>query len=237
MLLIVFLSCLVLQPGPVFASHPLWDGIKLIHAHDSALQKIQCSLPLSDSVPGQGIEVNPEVMEDCGNLEFGPSGTARPSGASGGRVAAYRKRSSSKRSGNSTSGDTARSTSRPVLHASPSGAYCAVHWPESMTYVVLCVNIAPPSPAKVARDPSAVGPVSGATIEVDRGHCLEFAWVGTEDSYLVSTRIVVTVILLSTCPSCLPIAFAPVPDSLSYDVHCRSKLHLKSHLWVSPPQR
>lgn len=171
------------QPGPIVASHPKWGNIKLVHANDCALQKILCALPVSESVPGQGVEVSPEVLEDCGALELGPGGGAGQSASAG---PGLKKRVSSRRSmGSSRSvGDALKSSSRPVLHASPSGAYCAVHWPESMVYIVLCVNITAADPS-VGAGAAESTPQSGATIELERGHCLEFAWVGTEDMYLV----------------------------------------------------
>jgi hypothetical protein len=67
-----------------------------------------------------------------------------------------------------------------------------VHWPESTVYVVIQVGAAVTTPTSPTGGFDAFGTASkpqaastASVIEVDRGHCLEFGWVGTDDSFLV----------------------------------------------------
>jgi hypothetical protein len=61
-------------------------------------------------------------------------------------------------------------TSRPVFRASPSGRYCAVHWPESLYYVVLEM------PAELLSQEGG-GHLSSKMKEIDRGQCLSLGWM------------------------------------------------------------
>lgn len=58
-------------------------------------------------------------------------------------------------------------TSRPIFRPSPSGKYCAVHWPESLYYIVLEML------------PDFMSPSSNGkkTKEIDRGQCTSLGWM------------------------------------------------------------
>lgn len=63
-------------------------------------------------------------------------------------------------------------TSRPIFRASPSGKYCAVHWPESLYYVVL----------EMVPDLMSSNSNGKRTKEVDRGQCTSLGWISTSVS-------------------------------------------------------
>lgn len=145
------------------------------------VQKAQCTAASTgNAAEAVATEVSLEVVEDLGTVELGAAGQVRTSMGSG--TGSWKKRSVSKRSNASGSlgSDAVRSSSRPVFHPSPSGDYCAMHWPESSIYVVLRMSLATNAAAGSAMS------AGGSTVELDRGHCLEFGWVGLDDSYLVS---------------------------------------------------
>jgi hypothetical protein len=85
-------------------------------------------------------------------------------------------------------------TSRPIFRASPSGKYCAVHWPESLYYVVLEMN------QELCSGRAAVS--AAKTREVDRGQCVSLGWMSIpstpEDS---SSGVMQRDLLLIICPS------------------------------------
>lgn len=111
---------------------------------------------------------------------------------------------------------TAIAGSRPFFHPSPDGKYCALVWPDSMLYVVLRVNPVPselfqtnsnnptPKKGKESRRSKTEGtssvditPTNGdiptsafagkGLEEVERGTCLDLAWVGDGDMFLIKT--------------------------------------------------
>lgn len=149
---------------------------------DSTVQKVQCTAgSFGSSTEVVVTEVSLDVVEDLGTVELGAVGQVRTS--MGSNTGSWKKRPGSKRS-NASGGlgsDIVRSSSRPMFYPSPSGDYCAVHWPESTVYVVLRMSL--PTATTAAGGSSGA---AGSTMEIDRGHCLEFGWVGLDDSFLVS---------------------------------------------------
>lgn len=176
-----------MQSGGLCGAHPSWGPIRFTFAHDSCVQKVQL-LPAQQDSAANTQEVHPEVLEENVALELAQA--AAPATNSGTFISPLKRRSSMKRSGG---GSDSKCSSRPVFHASPSGDFCTVHWPESMIYTVFQTNIAPGAGGQEDNfgsfdRPSSASkrPGSGSTTnEVDRGYCLEFGWVGTDNHYLV----------------------------------------------------
>jgi hypothetical protein len=183
-------------------------------ASDNSLQKVLLTPTSLNGEPLQHArtaEVMPEVLEEIAHAEY-PSnsnslgGLQQPSAGSGGML---RRRSSKRISGGAGGGGdttTGRSTSRPQFHPSPSGLYCAIVWSESMVYVIYKMNLAFASGAvaeegehNVEAENQEFSAESGEAFaprrpvgrtpmsEVCRGLCLEFAWVGSDDCFLVKT--------------------------------------------------
>jgi hypothetical protein len=153
------------------------------------------------------VSVAVEVLEECPSLEFastrinaqtslssaGSSGSGPPPSPMGG---VSRRRSLLKRISTAGGGQTAAvgRSCRPLFLPSPSGTYCAILWPESMVYVVAEMNV------DIARAGDGGNGGGGGEdgegsfrpaprsrlLEMDRGKCLDFGWVGTSDHYLVS---------------------------------------------------
>lgn len=166
--------------------------MKFTFAFDSSVHKVLLSPPSKEAALST-LDVHPEVLQD--NVAIEMAQTSAPAGSSttnsGSFISPLKRRSASKRAaGGGSGGGDSKCSSRPVFHPSPSGDFCAVHWPESMTYVVVQTNIVAPA---VAEDPfgsaskrsSGVSAGSSTTAEVDRGLCLEFGWVGTDNHFLV----------------------------------------------------
>lgn len=76
---------------------------------------------------------------------------------------------------------------RSRVYPSPSGRYCAFHWPESGAYIILSMASFQCSDEekRAERPPSTASPSSVAMAEIDSGHASEFAWIGEQDHYLI----------------------------------------------------
>lgn len=166
--------------------------MRLAFTNDSSVQKVLLAAaegddgePAEEPVVG---EIWPEVLEDSIAAEQLVAAGHAPAPAAAPTSSAF---SLMRKSRKVTLGAGETKTScRPVFHASPSGTYCAIHWPESMVYVVLRVNVTFAAVVKVGNvtvpAEEAARPVANQSAqEVDRGLCLEFGWIGTEDHFLV----------------------------------------------------
>ena len=177
----------------MYGGHPSWGSVRMAFANDYSVQKILLAAPEPEEgaegeAPSVG-EIYLEVLEDGIAAEQLVSSDIVPDTTNSSAFSLKRK---SSRKMNIGGNMDAKTSCRPVFHASPSGAYCAVHWPESMVYVILRVNVSFAAvtvqagsfavPAEEAQRPLS----NQAAQEVDRGVCLEFGWIGTEDHYLVS---------------------------------------------------
>lgn len=182
--------------GPMYGCHPSWGSVRVAFANDSSVQKVLLAAPEQEDGESEALqagEVFPEVLEDGVAVEHtatSPGGAPTPAPASNTSFSLKRK---SRKVNLGGSGDT-KTSCRPVFHASPSGTYCAVHWPESMVYVVVRVSVSFAAVVQVGHfavpaEETARPLASQTSQEVDRGVCLEFAWVGSEDYYLVGTTL------------------------------------------------
>lgn len=177
--------------GPMYGGHPSWGSVRVAFANDSSVQKVLLAAPEQEDETEalQAGEIYPDVLEDGVAVEHtttSPGGAPTPAPASSSAFSLKRK---SRKVNLAGSGDT-KTSCRPVFHASPSGTYCAVHWPESMVYVVVRVNVSFAAVVQVGHfavpAEEAARPLSNQNSqEVDRGMCLEFGWVGSDDHYLV----------------------------------------------------
>eukprot|EP01032_Pedospumella_encystans_P018812 gene18812-21407_t len=182
--------------GSMYGSHPGWGSVRMAFANDYSVQKVLLAAPESEdgesAAPEEPVvgEVWPEVLEDNVAPEqlVAAGHASAPAAASTSSSFSLMRKSRKLTLG---SGET-KSSCRPVFHASPSGTYCAVHWPESMVYVILRVNVAFAAVVKVGKvavpAEETARPVDNQSAqEVDRGVCLEFGWIGTDDYYLIKT--------------------------------------------------
>ena len=193
-LLLNFIPLVSIQSGSMYGSHPGWGSVRMAFANDYSVQKVLLAAPESEdgesAAPEEPVvgEIWPEVLEDNVAPEqlVAAGHASAPAAASTSSSFSLMRKSRKLTLG---SGET-KSSCRPVFHASPSGTYCAVHWPESMVYVILRVNVAFAAVVKVGKvavpAEETARPVDNQSAqEVDRGVCLEFGWIGTEDYYLV----------------------------------------------------
>ncbi len=177
----------------MYGSHPGWGSVRMAFTNDYSVQKVLLAAPESEdgdsAAPEEPVvgEMWPEVLEDNIAPEqlVAAGHVPAPAASTSSSFSLMRK----SRKITLGSGET-KTSCRPVFHASPSGMYCAVHWPESMVYVILKVNVAFAAVVKVGKvaipAEETARPVENQSAqEVDRGVCLEFGWIGTEDYYLV----------------------------------------------------
>ncbi|KAJ1417686.1 hypothetical protein B484DRAFT_453896 [Ochromonadaceae sp. CCMP2298] len=203
--------------GPLVGSHPLWGPVKLMCTEEGTVQKVLLAVVDDERSEGNGVgggwsrgredaaalPVAVEVLEECPSLEFASTrinaqtslssvGTGTAASPPGG---VSRRRSLVKRAAAAGGAQTAGGRScRPLFLPSPSGSYCAILWPESMAYVVTEMNL---DMGDGVGDGGVDGEgegfrVSRRLLEVDRGKCLDFGWVGTSDHYLIKTPTMIS---------------------------------------------
>ena len=195
-----------LQKGSLMGIHPLWDNSALMCADSSSaavikrvLNDVQVTVTAGDH--GGGLALASDVIEEHNaatgqtvnvglNRQNSSSGALGPLSLSfsGASPSAKRLSFTRQKSGNQPSAvlTSTLGCCRPLFHPSPSGFYCAVVWPDAMSYIVLKVGFIDGSSQS---DSQAKVFQSTPMQPVDRGTGVEFAWLGGEalnvESYVV----------------------------------------------------
>ena len=149
-------------------SHFKWSNHKVCML-DGVIKRVafNSTTTLSDAGIPDNSYLQKESEVAVAELRVDNSKSSAPTNlADTGKRVSYRSSMNLNTNASSTSSGLA---GRALLYVSPSGDYIASYWPDACCYVIVHV------------------PNADQMVEVERGYCVEFAWIGVANHYLIKT--------------------------------------------------
>ena len=161
-----------LQINSFVAFHHQWPN-RHITVADTTL-KVLTSNYRDTGVPANGLAIQEDF--DSGDSYTGYGSTSEL------RLSSLERRQSINKglSGSMMGSSSSTIAGAALLLPSPSGRYLAIVWPETMNYLIVLV----PSFTTDGVDDNNNNILMS---EIDRGNCLDFAWIGIDDHFLIIT--------------------------------------------------